>query len=126
MPFADDVRNFPFPSLETLINKKGEVVKEHPYLPTEEQMSAMEQFVDAMDREVLTKGAHPGLYVSKTLNGAGAFRRPHHVGELAKDAVEVEAVRLYQAVAEQVEAQVGVGNRLGSLIEIDLDRDDRY
>ncbi|KAI0762418.1 SPOC like C-terminal domain-containing protein [Fomes fomentarius] len=49
MPFADDVRNFPFASLETLINKKGEIVKEHPYLPTEEQMSAMEQFVDAMD-----------------------------------------------------------------------------
>ncbi|KAI0757614.1 SPOC domain-like protein [Daedaleopsis nitida] len=49
MPFADDVRNFPFASLETLINKKGEVVQEHPYLPTEEQMAAMEQFVDAMD-----------------------------------------------------------------------------
>ncbi|KAI0735882.1 SPOC domain-like protein [Earliella scabrosa] len=49
MPFADDVRNFPFASLETLINKKGEVVTEHPYLPTAEQMSAMEDFVDAMD-----------------------------------------------------------------------------
>ena len=49
MPFADDVRNFPFASLETLINKKGEVVKEHPYLPNNEQMNAMEEFVDAMD-----------------------------------------------------------------------------
>ncbi|EJF58779.1 SPOC domain-like protein [Dichomitus squalens LYAD-421 SS1] len=49
MPFADDIRNFPFASLETLINKKGEVVTEHPYLPTNEQMDAMEQFVDAMD-----------------------------------------------------------------------------
>ncbi|KAI8983219.1 SPOC domain-like protein [Trametes punicea] len=49
MPFADDVRNFPFASLEMLINKKGEVVKEHPYLPTNEQMDAMERFVDAMD-----------------------------------------------------------------------------
>ena len=49
MPFADDIRNFPFASLETLINKKGEVVTEHPYLPNNEQMDAMEQFVDAMD-----------------------------------------------------------------------------
>ncbi|OSD05649.1 SPOC domain-like protein [Trametes coccinea BRFM310] len=49
MPFAEDVRNFPFASLETLINRKGEVVKEHPYLPTKEQMSAMADFVDAMD-----------------------------------------------------------------------------
>ena len=49
MPFADDVRNYPFASLETLINKKGEIVTEHPYLPTNEQMDAMEEFVDAMD-----------------------------------------------------------------------------
>lgn len=49
MPFAEDVRNFPFPSLETLINKKGEIVTEHPYLPTKEQMEAIENFVDAMD-----------------------------------------------------------------------------
>lgn len=49
MPFADDVRNFSFASLETLINKKGEVVTDHPYLPTDEQMEAMEHFVDAMD-----------------------------------------------------------------------------
>ena len=49
MPFADDVRNYPFASLETLINKKGEIVTEHPYLPTNEQMDAMKEFVDAMD-----------------------------------------------------------------------------
>ncbi|KAH9855805.1 SPOC domain-like protein [Lenzites betulinus] len=49
MPFADDVRNFTFASLEKLINKKGEVVEEHPYLPTNEQLDAMEKFVDAMD-----------------------------------------------------------------------------
>ena len=49
MPFADDVRNYPFASLERLVNKKGEVVEEHPYLPNNEQMDAMEAFVDAMD-----------------------------------------------------------------------------
>ncbi|OCH84687.1 ku80-like protein [Obba rivulosa] len=49
MPFADDIRNFPFASLEKLVTKTGEVVKSHPYLPTEDQVAAMEQFVDAMD-----------------------------------------------------------------------------
>ena len=49
MPFADDVRRYTFPSLDRLINKKGEVVTNHPYLPTEDQMAAMESFVDAMD-----------------------------------------------------------------------------
>ena len=49
MPFADDVRKYTFPSLSKLINKNGEVVTEHPYLPTEEQQDAMDEFVDAMD-----------------------------------------------------------------------------
>uniref|UniRef100_A0A8H7Y8Y4 ATP-dependent DNA helicase II subunit 2 n=1 Tax=Psilocybe cubensis TaxID=181762 RepID=A0A8H7Y8Y4_PSICU len=48
-PFADDVRKYTFGSLDTLINKKGEVLTEHPYLPTEEQLSAMDDFVDALD-----------------------------------------------------------------------------
>ncbi|KAI0725997.1 SPOC like C-terminal domain-containing protein [Fomitopsis betulina] len=49
VPFAEDVRNFPFPSLENLVSKKGERVTSHPYLPTEEQTEAMEHFVDAMN-----------------------------------------------------------------------------
>ncbi|KAF7986188.1 hypothetical protein HWV62_38598 [Athelia sp. TMB] len=49
MPFADDVRKYTFGSLETLVNKKGEVVDKHPYLPTDEQQEAMDNFVDAMD-----------------------------------------------------------------------------
>lgn len=49
MPFADDVRKYTFGSLETLVNKKGEVVEKHPYLPTDEQQDAMDNFVDAMD-----------------------------------------------------------------------------
>lgn len=51
MPFADDVRKYPFASLDILVNKKGEVLKEHPYLPTQEQLDAMDRFVDAMDLE---------------------------------------------------------------------------
>jgi hypothetical protein len=49
MPFADDVRKYTFASLDNLVNKKGEVVTKHPYIPTEEQQEAMDKFVDAMD-----------------------------------------------------------------------------
>jgi ATP-dependent DNA helicase 2 subunit 2 len=49
MPFADDVRKYTFASLTQLVNKKGEVLTEHPYLPTETQVEAMGTFVDAMD-----------------------------------------------------------------------------
>jgi ATP-dependent DNA helicase 2 subunit 2 len=49
MPFADDVRNYAFASLDTLTNKKGEILTKHPYIPTEEQLEAMDNFVDAMD-----------------------------------------------------------------------------
>jgi ATP-dependent DNA helicase 2 subunit 2 len=49
MPFADDVRKYTFASLETLYNKAGEEVAEHPYLPTEAQQDAMDKFVEAMD-----------------------------------------------------------------------------
>ncbi|KAJ4465497.1 SPOC domain-like protein [Lentinula edodes] len=49
MPFADDVRKYTFPSLDELRNKKGEIVSEHAYLPTENQIEAMDDFVDAMD-----------------------------------------------------------------------------
>jgi ATP-dependent DNA helicase 2 subunit 2 len=49
MPFADDVRKYTFPSLDTLINRKGERVSSHPFLPTDEQLDAMDKFVDAMD-----------------------------------------------------------------------------
>ncbi|KAL0570983.1 ATP-dependent DNA helicase yku80 [Marasmius crinis-equi] len=49
MPFADDVRKYTFASLDHLVNKKGEVLTKHPYIPTEEQQEAMDDFVDAMD-----------------------------------------------------------------------------
>ncbi|KAJ7789458.1 ku80-like protein [Mycena olivaceomarginata] len=49
MPFADDVRKYTFASLDNLVSKKGEVLKEHAYIPTETQLEAMDNFVDAMD-----------------------------------------------------------------------------
>lgn len=49
MPFADDVRKYTFSHLLNLSNRKGQRVTTHPYLPTHEQMEAMDRFVDAMD-----------------------------------------------------------------------------
>jgi ATP-dependent DNA helicase 2 subunit 2 len=49
MPFADDVRKYTFASLDKLVSKKGELITEHSYLPTEEQLDAMDKFVDSMD-----------------------------------------------------------------------------
>lgn len=49
MPFADDVRKYTFASLDNLVSKKGEVITEHPYIPTKEQLDAMDNFVDSMD-----------------------------------------------------------------------------
>ena len=49
MPFADDVRKYTFASLDKLVSKKGELITEHPYLPTEEQLDAMDKLVDSMD-----------------------------------------------------------------------------
>ena len=31
------------------MSKKGEVIEEHPYIPTKAQRTAMDEFVDAMD-----------------------------------------------------------------------------
>jgi ATP-dependent DNA helicase 2 subunit 2 len=49
VPFADDVRKYTFASLDSLVSKKGQTITTHPYIPTDEQLAAMEKFVDAMD-----------------------------------------------------------------------------
>ena len=49
MPFADDVRKYTFASLDKLVSKKGELIVQHPYLPTKEQLDVMDKFVDSMD-----------------------------------------------------------------------------
>lgn len=49
MPFSNDTRSFGFESLTRLFSKRGTKIENHPLLPTEEQVSAMEAFVDSMD-----------------------------------------------------------------------------
>ncbi|KAF7319822.1 Ku domain-containing protein [Mycena kentingensis (nom. inval.)] len=49
MPFADDVRKYKFSSLDNLVSRTGAILDQHPYLPTETQVNAMDKFVDCMD-----------------------------------------------------------------------------
>jgi ATP-dependent DNA helicase 2 subunit 2 len=49
MPFADDLRKYAFHSLDKLYNKKGAMIEDHPNIPTDEMMTAMDKFVDSMD-----------------------------------------------------------------------------
>lgn len=49
VPFADDVRKYTFRSLDNFTSKTGERITKHPHIPTEEQLKAMDSFVDAMD-----------------------------------------------------------------------------
>ncbi|KAK2734274.1 ATP-dependent DNA helicase II subunit 2 [Myotisia sp. PD_48] len=49
LPFAEDVRSYRFPPLDKVLTVSGKVVKEHRNLPSEELLSAMEQYVDRME-----------------------------------------------------------------------------
>ncbi|KAG8758277.1 ATP-dependent DNA helicase II subunit 2 [Ceratobasidium sp. 423] len=49
VPFSEDIRRYVFPSLERYISKKGEILKEHPYIPTSDMNAAMDDWVDNMD-----------------------------------------------------------------------------
>ena len=51
-------------------------------------------------------------------DGARAGVRPHDVGQHRENAVQVDRVGLYQAVGEQVQAQVGVLRRGGGLLQV--------
>lgn len=56
MPFAEDIRSLDFQSLERLFNSKYRRITEHPLLPTQPMLDAMDDLVDAMD---LTKAGPP-------------------------------------------------------------------
>ncbi|KEP54595.1 putative ATP-dependent DNA helicase II subunit 2, related protein [Rhizoctonia solani 123E] len=49
IPFAEDVRRYPFPSLDRYVTKKNEVLEEHPYIPTSDMNAAMDDWVENMD-----------------------------------------------------------------------------
>lgn len=46
MPFAEDIRQFTFSSLDQVVTNSGKVIKEnHPLLPTDEMVDAMQKYV---------------------------------------------------------------------------------
>ncbi|KAI1755429.1 Ku70/Ku80 N-terminal alpha/beta domain-containing protein [Xylaria castorea] len=50
LPFAEDVRNYPFPPLGKVITVQGNTITEnHRNLPSQELQEAMNDYVDAMD-----------------------------------------------------------------------------
>jgi ATP-dependent DNA helicase 2 subunit 2 len=49
LPFAEDVRLYRFPPLDRVITASGATVKTHRYLPSDELVDAMSDYVDSMD-----------------------------------------------------------------------------
>lgn len=49
LPFAEDVRNYKFPPLDRVLTVSGKSLKVHRHLPNDDLMSAMSDYVDAMD-----------------------------------------------------------------------------
>jgi ATP-dependent DNA helicase 2 subunit 2 len=49
IPFAEDIRQFPFAPLDVVVLPNGKEVKEHSLLPTTELEEAMDEFVCRME-----------------------------------------------------------------------------
>ncbi|KAH7328574.1 putative Ku family DNA helicase [Stachybotrys elegans] len=49
LPFAEDVRSYPFPPLDKVIAVNGQQVTKHRLLPSDDLNEAMSDYVDAMD-----------------------------------------------------------------------------
>lgn len=49
LPYAEDVRSYPFPPLDKVITANGTVLKKHRLLPNDNLNQAMSDYVDAMD-----------------------------------------------------------------------------
>lgn len=49
MPFAEDIRQFTFPSLDIIKDKNGKPREKHSFLPTATMQDAMDELVLASD-----------------------------------------------------------------------------
>lgn len=49
LPFAEDIRVYRFPPLDRVITTSGEAIKKHRYLPNDDLVDAMSNYVDKMD-----------------------------------------------------------------------------
>lgn len=55
IPFAEDVRSYKFPPLDRVVTVSGKVLKEHRNLPSDELISAMDDYVDSLDLSIFGK-----------------------------------------------------------------------
>lgn len=53
LPFNEDVRSYRFPPLDKIVTISGKNVVQHRYLPNEELMQSMSDYVDSMDLSTL-------------------------------------------------------------------------
>lgn len=53
LPFEEDMRRYKFPPLDRKLTVSGKVITEHKDLPTNDLMSAMSDYVDALDLSTL-------------------------------------------------------------------------
>ncbi|KAI0128857.1 Ku70/Ku80 N-terminal alpha/beta domain-containing protein [Xylariales sp. AK1849] len=49
IPFAEDVRRYDFPPLDKVVTVSGHTVTKHRYLPSQDLVETMSEYVDAMD-----------------------------------------------------------------------------
>ncbi|KAI4721018.1 putative Ku family DNA helicase [Aureobasidium sp. EXF-10727] len=49
LPFAEDLRSYRFPALDKIVTVSGRELKQHRFLPNDDLMDAMSDYVDAMD-----------------------------------------------------------------------------
>jgi hypothetical protein len=66
------------------------------------------ELIDAIDGHVAICGAELGASELKVDERARPGRGPGDIGEEAEDSIEVLAMRPYEAMGEQVEAEVGI------------------
>lgn len=49
VPFAEDVRQYPFPPLDKVVTVNNSVLTKHRFLPSQDLVETMSEYVDAMD-----------------------------------------------------------------------------
>ncbi|KAI5273432.1 putative Ku family DNA helicase [Aureobasidium subglaciale] len=49
LPFAEDLRSYRFPALDRIVTVSGKELKQHRFLPSDDLVDAMSDYVDAMD-----------------------------------------------------------------------------
>ncbi|KAF1816526.1 ATP-dependent DNA helicase II subunit 2 [Eremomyces bilateralis CBS 781.70] len=60
LPFNEDIRTYRFPPLDKIVTVSGKNVVQHRYLPNDELMKSMSDYVDAMDLSTLASKTEDG------------------------------------------------------------------